>query len=1316
VGTIIVKRPVRRPGPELPTGELVLQSPPHIPPPGGRRMGQTLMMLPMLGGSAGMALMYAGGRGGPLSYIAGGMFGLSGVGMLAMGTFNNSGQPSKQEMSNNRRSYLRHLSVQRQRARGVAERQRETLLYRHPDPDTLWAAAASHRLWERRRRDLDFGVVRLGLGAQDLATTLVPPQTDDVEKLEPLCAASLRRFIKTYALVPDLPIAMALNGFGRVYLTGEPARARAMTRALVAQAATFHAPDDLLIAACVAPEHRAEWEWLKWLPHSLHPGRQDRLGNLRMVTPTVAALEALFDSLLANRPRFDPNDASPGMAGPHLLVVLDGGDPAGSDHLMTGGGVEGITLIDLSNPPRVLDQSSIVLDIGPGGRLGSRTLDGEHELGRADGVELGAAEALARQLAPLRLSPAGRGEAPLTADLGLAELLDLGDPFEFDPLLAWGPRPNRSRLRVPIGITPDGTPVELDLKESVQDGMGPHGLLIGATGSGKSELLRTLVLALAVTHSPETLNFVLVDFKGGATFTKLDRLPHTSAVITNLADELPLVDRMTDALNGEIIRRQELLRAAGSYASLWDYDKARAAGAPLPAVPSLLVICDEFSELLSAKPDFIDMFVQMGRVGRSLGVHLLLASQRLEEGRLRGLDTHLSYRIGLRTFSAVESRVVLGSPEAFQLPRAPGHGFMKFGTEPMTRFRAAYVSGVHHRYGTGPGPDGSPTRDGVLDFGTRYVAPAIEPDEPDVADRDAEVGESLLDILVDRLVGKGLPAHQVWLPPLSESPTLDQLLPGLVTGPDAELTPAGLPTRGTLRARIGLVDRPLEQRRDPLEVDLSGGAGHVAVVGGPQSGKSAAIRSLICSLALTHAPTEVQFYCLDFGGGTLGSLRGLPHVGGVAGRLDTNQVRRTVAEVRQLLARRERAFATHGVENVAAYRQARRDGRITDDPYGDVFLVIDGWSTIRTDYEELEGPITDLANRGLNYGIHVIVSSPRWFELRQAIRDVLGTRIELRLGDPNDSYLGRRAANNVPDGVPGRGITPDQLHMLTALPRVDGRSDPTSLPAGVADLIARVQRAWPGPGAPVVRLLPDKVRYDELPQPAEPHRFAIGIAESDLLPVVLDFTADSHFLLFGDAESGKSTFLRSLATSIATRCTPAQARIIMIDFRRSLLGTVDTEHLIGYGTAGPSAAKVVADAAAAMRARLPGPDITPAQLHSRSWWTGPDLYLLVDDYDLVATGDNPLLPLLEFLPHGRDVGLHLIAARRSGGAGRSLFEPVMARMRDLASPGLLLSGERDEGVLLGGVKSSRQPPGRGTLVTRKTGAELVQLGWLPPTD
>ena len=272
--------------------------------------------------------------------------------------------------------------------------------------------------------------------------------------------------------------------------------------------------------------------------------------------------------------------------------------------------------------------------------------------------------------------------------------------------------------------TREGQPVELDIKESAQGGMGPHGLCIGATGSGKSELLRTLVLGLALAQSSEVLNFVLVDFKGGATFLGLDSLNHVSAVITNLEDELPLVDRMYDALHGEMVRRQELLRAAGNYASLRDYERDRERGVKLTPLPTLFVVLDEFSELLSAKPDFIDLFVMIGRLGRSLGVHLLLASQRLEEGKLRGLDTHLSYRVGLRTFSAMESRVVLGVPDAYELPSQPGNGYLKFDTTGMTRFKAAYVSGpvsgdaktIEQR---------SRVRHQIVPYSASYIAPQI---------------------------------------------------------------------------------------------------------------------------------------------------------------------------------------------------------------------------------------------------------------------------------------------------------------------------------------------------------------------------------------------------------------------------------------------------------------------------------------------------------------------------------------------------------------------------------------------------------------
>jgi S-DNA-T family DNA segregation ATPase FtsK/SpoIIIE len=1306
VGTVVVRRPPRRPAPEIPTGDLSVDAPPEIPQPTGARWQQMMMMLPMLGGGVAMAMMMGRG-GGTYSYVVGAMFGVSSLAMLATSWGSASGSPKKAEMMTARREYLRHLAGLRRRVRDTATRQRDGLFYRHPDPARLWSTVDSHRLWERRPNDPDFGVVRVAVGPQTLATPLVPPVTRPLEDLEPMTAGALRRFLDAYSVVPDLPVALSLRGFARVYVRGAHADASALVRAMVTQLATFHAPDDLLVAVCAGPERRAEWEFVKWLPHARHPDRVDALGQVRLVASGAAELERLLDDVLANRPRFNPS--GPGADGPHLFVVLDGADLAGASQLAGDGGIDGVTIVDLDGrPPRLLDRSVLVMELGAGGQLDTYTMDTQASVGYADALTAAEAEAVARRLAPLRLATTGKGsDAPLAAEMGLAELLGVDEPDAYAVEQGWAPRPNRDRLRVPIGIGADGGPVELDLKESAQDGMGPHGLLIGATGSGKSELLRTLVLGLAATHSSEALNFVLVDFKGGATFASLDRLPHTAAVITNLADELPLVDRMVDAINGELIRRQELLRRAGNFASLRDYEKARHGGAALAPLPSLLIVCDEFSELLSAKPDFIDLFVQIGRLGRSLGVHLLLASQRLEEGRLRGLDTHLSYRIGLRTFSALESRAVLGVPDAYELPRSPGHGYLRFGVEPLVRFKAAYVSGPVRRAGLGGSGDERAAHR-VLPYTTHPVAAEAAP----VAAAPAPVtdgGLTVLDALVARLVGQGPPAHQVWLPPLAEAPALDELLGPVAAHPTRGLTVGNPELHGALQVPLGLVDRPLDQRRDLLWLSLDGAAGHVAVVGGTQSGKSTALRSLVCGLALTHTPAEVQIYCLDFGGGGLAAIRDLPHVGGVAGRLDTAAVRRTVGEVATLLAERERRFAELGVDTMAAYRRRRAAG--SDDPFGDVFLVVDGWPTLRGEYDDLEPLITDIATRGLSYGVHVAAAAPRWMDFRPAIRDLFGSRLELRLGDPTDSMVSRKAAANVPEDAAGRGVTAESLHFLTVLPGL------SSLGGDTASLVKAVASGWTGAPAPRVRLLPPSLPYADLDL-AGSHglRLPIGIAEADLRPVIVDFATEPHFLLFGDAECGKSSFLRALATTITTRFAPDEARMIIVDYRRSLLGAVQSEHLIGYGTAAAGTAELIESVAGYMQRRLPGPDITPQQLRDRSWWSGPELFVLVDDYDLVATGPaNPLRALEDYLPQARDIGLHLVITRRSGGAGRALFEPIVQRLRELSSPGLVMSGDKEEGQLVGTVRPAPMPPGRGRLVTRKEGVRLVQLAHLPPS-
>jgi S-DNA-T family DNA segregation ATPase FtsK/SpoIIIE len=228
-------------------------------------------------------------------------------------------------------------------------------------------------------------------------------------------------------------------------------------------------------------------------------------------------------------------------------------------------------------------------------------------------------------------------------------------------------------------------------------------------------------------------------------------------------------------------------------------------------------------------------------------------------------------------------------------------------------------------------------------------------------------------------------------------------------------------------------------------------------------------------------------------------------------------------------------------------------------------------------------------------------------------------------------------------------------------------------------------------------------------------RLPIGISESDLQPVEIDFGGDPHFLLFGDAECGKSSFLRALATTVTRRFTPEQARIILVDYRRSLMDLPESEHRIGYGMQAQKTLELMESVAGYMQRRLPGPDVTAQQLRERSWWQGPELFVLVDDYDLVVSGPtNPLQPLLEYLPQARDVGLHLVITRRAGGASRSLYEPVIQRLRELSSPGLVMSGPSDEGALIGPVKPSLLPPGRGRLLTRREGVRLIQLAHLPP--
>ncbi|HET6752062.1 MAG TPA: FtsK/SpoIIIE domain-containing protein, partial [Actinomycetes bacterium] len=534
----LVHRPVRAYPRPLPAIDLTVAAPPTIGWTASSLAGWLQYLVPLVGSGGSVAFLFAipGPRPAWLIALVVGAAVASVLAGLVLRLVER--RTARRARRRERSRYLAHLEQVAIQANRLAAAQLAVAEHLHPDLPTLWATIdQTNRLWERRPSDADFLTVRVGRAPIPLATParldtaggpLVEYDADLLQAAEDLVGRA--------NWLPDAPVTVPLRQLPILSLTGPPARTRALARSLVCQLAAFHAPDDLQILAAHPPSARPAWEWMRWLPHTRDPTIRD--------APAASAR---------------PGDR------PHLLAILDTteGDPvAGPTRGLESAGATVVWLAattadepsELSMRIRLDDQGfAMLLETVPGGRQVAGI--------RADSGRLAACETIARRLAPLRLDR----PPPAASRAGPVRLLDLLASQAESPGPdgpdggGLPPRPRDELLEVPVGVGPAGEPLVLDLKEAAEGGIGPHGLVVGATGSGKSELLRTIVAGLAATHPPEQLAFVLVDFKGGAAFAPLAPLPQVAGLITNLQSDLSMVDRAMAALQGELARRQRLL-------------------------------------------------------------------------------------------------------------------------------------------------------------------------------------------------------------------------------------------------------------------------------------------------------------------------------------------------------------------------------------------------------------------------------------------------------------------------------------------------------------------------------------------------------------------------------------------------------------------------------------------------------------------------------------------------------------------------------------------------------------------------------------
>lgn len=1020
------------------------------------------------------------------------------------------------------RDYRDRLVEYRHELRSVRHRlavaealERDELRQDHPDPAAvlLEAVGPGQRLWMRRRPDPDYLTLRVGVADRPSALAV---RDKSVKETDAPREANV---------LHDVPVSISVRDVPIIGACGDQAGVDAVARWFLGQAAVLHSPTDLRLVVLTGAEREDQWGWLRWLPHCRIEG--EPVGALIGTDQdSISRRVGELGQLLAQRTQASGPAAAVRKAlppGPDVLVVLDGARRLrtlpGVVSLLRDGPAVGIHLLCLDEDQRSLpEECAAVLDLREGVVELRRTGSEAVARIRPDLVEPAWGELVGRALAPVRDTTPSVESSGLPSSARLLEVLGLEDPTDELVARRWGPE---ARTDVVIGVGFDG-PFRLDIRKD-----GPHALIAGTTGSGKSELLQTLVASLALANSPEQLTFVLVDYKGGSAFKDCAQLPHTVGMVTDL--DTHLVSRALTSLGAELRRREHLLAGPGAK-DLEDYWAMQRRDPSLPVIPRLAIVIDEFASLKAELPDFVTGLVTIAQRGRSLGIHLVLATQRPSGVISNDIRANTNLRIALRVTDESESRDVIDASESATIgPDQPGRGYARLGHSSLLPFQSGRVGGARPRLGATE----LLAREAPLAWPIGWsVVGHPAPGRPKAAGSDTDEGDTDLSVLVEAVNGAAerlrIPAqHSPWLPELPAPVRLDELRARDGDGDD------GVRVTGWSTPWV-LEDHPADQAQRTRDFAL-GTSGHLYVVGGARSGRSTALRTIAAGLAEVTTSRDLHLYGLDCGNGALLPLTALPHTGAVVQRTEVERAGRLLDRLGDEVKRRQDVLGRSGFADIDEQRAAATpDERL---PY--VVLLIDRWEGFVSDLAEVDmGRLNDrvfsLLREGASVGIQLVVTGDRSL-LSGRVAALVEHKLMLRLPDRSDYSSAGLRPKDVPENLAdGRGLWGEsgieaQVAVLTD--DVSGAAQSAYVRDLGATLTDREAALPPTPaGLRPVRLaaLPTEIDAAETlathAAAVPPGYVPLGVG-GDLLELLCVEAASSPALVVGPPRSGRTSTL-----------------------------------------------------------------------------------------------------------------------------------------------------------------------------------------------